>query len=190
MRHIFGTHNLKNVALSALTLDSLGVDNKYIQDILNSFTGSGRRLDLVFKNERILLYDDYAHHHTQIKYCLESLRQKYNNNEKIIAVLEPHLISRFTNNSREYIDYMSLADFPIIMKFFKSRESFKEIPEMSRYLQNTKITYIEDNDVILDQITNYITNTKEKIIIIVMGAGNSYKLTEKIKDSILQLKFS
>lgn len=185
IKNIFGEHNLKNVALSSLLANKLGIENIYIQDVLNEFSGCGRRLDLIFENERIKLYDDYAHHHTQIKNCLKSLKQKYSSGEKIIAILEPHLVSRFVDNSEEYLDCMELADLSIIMKFFKSRENFKDTPNMFEYLKNRKIEYIEDENVIVDKVKNYVESTEENIIIIVMGAGNSYKLAEKLKDNLL-----
>ncbi len=181
IKNVFGEHNIKNIALVSLLANKLNVKNDVIQNVLNEFTGCGRRLDLVLSNDKVDLYDDYAHHHTQIKYCLEALRKKYKNGEKIIAIWEPHLISRFENNSNEYISYLELADLPIVMKFFKSRESFKEIPDMDKYFNNTDIQYIEDNNLILEKVKKFVDNTNKKVVILVMGAGNSYKMTEELK---------
>lgn len=181
INNLDGEHNIRNMAIAITLLKEFGFKNDQIKKSLNNCIGAKRRMEKVFENEDFIVYDDYAHHHTQVYNNLITLRNKINSNEKIIAVLEPHLISRFTNNSNDYIKAMEIADFPIITKFFKSREADLDEPDMDRYLQNTKIRYISDFNDVINYVSNVINmNNTSKIHVVVMGAGLSYKLTRNV----------
>ena len=183
--NLLGEHNSRNIAIATVLALELGVNIKIIQDLLKNFFGSKRRIDLVFNNDKIKLYDDYAHHHTQIKCTIQAIKDNIvdSNNEKIIAILEPHLISRIKNNTKEFVDALLLADYPIVTKIFKSRESFMADIDVKSLLNNDRIDYIENYDDILNKIKEIIANNKDqKFDIVVMGAGNSYKITEQLKN--------
>lgn len=181
INNLDGEHNIRNMAIAITLLKEFGFKNDQIKKSLNNCIGAKRRMEKVFENEDFIVYDDYAHHHTQVYNNLITLRNKINSDEKIIAVLEPHLISRFTNNSNDYIKAMEIADFPIITKFFKSREADLDEPDMDRYLQNTKIRYISDFNDVINYVSNVINmNNTSKIHVVVMGAGLSYKLTRNV----------
>ena len=164
----------------------IGVKIQAIKDVAKTFTGSKRRMDLVFSNDKIKLYDDYAHHHTQVACTLKALKENLSKNEELIAVLEPHLISRIKNNVKEYREALIMADYPIITKVFKSRENFLPDLDTKTLLNNDKIICIEDfGDVVSKIKQTIIENPKKKFSIIVMGAGNSYKITCSLKDLFL-----
>lgn len=184
---ILGGHNAKNISIASVMAMEIGVKIQTIKDVAKNFTGSKRRMDLIFSDNKIRLYDDYAHHHTQINCTLKALKENLDKNEKLIAILEPHLISRIKNNTKEYKEALLLADYPIITKIFKSRESFLPDLNPKALLNNDKIIYIEDfNDVIDKAKQIIIQNPKQKFSIIVMGAGNSYKIASSLKDLFLK----
>lgn len=187
--HLLGEHNAKNISAASILALELGVDIDTIKSVLKNFCGSKRRIDLVFHDNRIKLYDDYAHHHTQIKCTLEAIKEIVDNNEKIIAVLEPHLISRIKNNVQEYNNALLIADYPIVTKVFKSRESFMDDIDVKSLLNNDKVECIDDFDNVVERIKTIISNDKnDKFSVIVMGAGNSYKITEKLKKLFTESK--
>mgnify|MGYP001026327780 CR=1 FL=1 len=178
-----GEHNFRNASVAILLLEELGFEYKNIYNCLLECELPKRRMEKVFVNDRFSVYDDYAHHHTQIFYNLKTLKNNINKNEKIIAVLEPHLISRYKENSEEYNKYMEIADYPIITKFFKSREIDLPDLDMKDYLNGTNIEYIIDFNEVVNRIKEIINIEKtKKMHIVIMGAGLSYKLTEKIID--------
>lgn len=184
--NICGEHNIRNCCSAVLLLIfglNFNTDNVK-KTLLNLFLPK-RRMDKVYNNDKIVVYDDYAHHHTQILYNLQTLKNTIGTNDKIIAILEPHLISRFRDNSEDYIKNMEIADFPIITKFYKSREKDLNDLNMTSYLKNSKVQYIESFDDILRRIMIILDiNKYDKIYILVMGAGLSYKLTKNIVDII------
>jgi UDP-N-acetylmuramate-alanine ligase len=71
----------------------IGIDIKIIRNALRKFTGIQRRLTKVFENNGREFFDDYAHHPTEIKSVLHSLRITYKG-RKIISVFQPHRYSR------------------------------------------------------------------------------------------------
>lgn len=182
LNNVFGEHIIRDLSIASVLAKNIGISIEYIKDLLKTFSGCGRRMDLVCQKDNLVLYDDYGHHHTQIKYTLEALRNKVND-DLIYMIFEPHLISRFEQNSDKYLKYLQIADRAIITKFYKSREYFRDDLDMNKYLNNIEtIDYIEDFDNIMKDLNIFIKNNKNKnIYILVMGAGNSYKITESIK---------
>lgn len=179
LQDIVGEHNLKNAVASVLLMLDLGFDYDSINKFLKKLKLPKRRMEKIFDDGNIKLYDDYAHHHTQIYFNLKTLKENVEPNEKIIAIWEPHMISRFVQNSKEHIEYMEIADYPIITEFYKSREINLEVPDMKSYLKNTKIKYIEKFDDVIEEVKKILKKEK-KVSIVVMGAGRSYRLSENL----------
>ena len=181
LNNISGEHNIRNCIVNIILLQELGFSIEDIRKTLLSAELPKRRMEKVFDMNKVVVYDDYAHHHTQIFYNLNTLRNNIGENEKIIAILEPHLISRFRDNSVEYIKFMEIADFPIITKFYKSREQELMDLDVNSYLKDTKVVYMENFDEIVKTIMAILDVYEyEKMHIVVMGAGLSYKLTRNI----------
>ena len=181
LNNISGEHNIRNCIVNIILLQELGFDNEAIKKALLNIELPKRRMEKVLNKDNIIVYDDYAHHHTQIFHNLNTLRSNIGQDEKIIAVLEPHLISRFRDNSEEYIKFMEIADFPIITKFYKSREQDLKDLDVHSYLKDTNITYIEDFDKVIKTIMTILDVYEyDKMHIVIMGAGLSYKLTQNI----------
>jgi UDP-N-acetylmuramate--alanine ligase len=179
---VLGEHNIKNITISSIMAIECGISVDAIRFVVNNFTGSKRRLDLIFENDRVKIYDDYAHHHTQIQTTIQALKDNLNDGEKIIAILEPHLISRIAQNVKEYNEYMHIADYPIVTKIYKSRESFMPNPDVPAMLGDATIEYIENFDDVVIRVKSILTTDKNNFRILVMGAGYSYQLAIKLRD--------
>lgn len=182
-----GEHNMRNMSAALLLLLHLGYGADELREALSTCIGAKRRMEKVFESDSFVVYDDYAHHHTQVYNNLRTLRNRFTPGEKLVAILEPHLISRFTGNSGRYIEAMEIADFPIITKFFKSREMDLAVPEMDGYLKNTKIEYIPDFDEVINYVSGIISSIAfRRLHIVIMGAGLSYKLTKELVSYLLK----
>ncbi len=179
---LIGEHNAIN-ALAALVLGlELGISVNDIKAGLAKFKGSKRRFEYIGQlKDGAMLFDDYAHHPTEIKKTLEAFRQAYKKH-KIVCVFQPHTYSRTKKLFGEFSKSFEHADEVIITDIYPS---MREEPDNSvsskllaieigkykkevNYLQNLKnvIEYI-------DQKT-YDRNT----VIISMGAGDIYKIKE------------
>jgi UDP-N-acetylmuramate--alanine ligase len=95
-----GAYNMLNVALVFILLDCLGHSGKKYKSILRQFTGVGRRFELS-KNNKTIFVDDFAHHPTQVKNLLTSIKQFFPH-KKILAVFEPRQYHLFKTFLKEY----------------------------------------------------------------------------------------
>ena len=187
LKNIQGSHNIHNIINVLLLGEYLKIDIDAVKNSIENAILPKRRMEVVFENKKVNVFDDYAHHHSQIYYNLSTLKNSLKNNEKIIAILEPHLISRFKNNPKEHLDYMEIADYSIITKFYKSREADLPDLDMHDYLKRRKTEYIEDFDAVVNRVNEIVKgDDKTFYYIVVMGAGLSYKLTEKIKENFIK----
>lgn len=89
---LLGKHNVINSLAVFASLNEAGVDIKQIKSHFSTFTGMGRRFQLVGEVKGALIYDDYAHHPTEIKATLSALTEFKDKN--IIAVFQPHRYTR------------------------------------------------------------------------------------------------
>src|SRR3989344_9221184 len=91
-----GKHNRMNAAAATAVADLLKGPEEEAVGPLKEFEGAWRRLEKKGETkEGVIVYDDYAHHPTEIKASLEALREIYPKDTKRITVLfQPHLYSR------------------------------------------------------------------------------------------------
>lgn len=99
---MLGIHNVYNALAVIASLNESGVNLDSVKEHFYSFTGMGRRFQLSAKFDGISIYDDYAHHPTEIKATLSGLQVLKNKN--IIAVFQPHRYSRFQGLWDEFLE--------------------------------------------------------------------------------------
>ncbi len=183
--NILGNFNVSN-ALGVIALAKVfKIDKKYIASALSDFNGIGRRMENIgtTKDSNIVVYDDYGHHPTAIKSTLKALRQKYPT-ERIWAINEPHSFSRTKALLTEYKDAYIDAQKVIIGPIFKARDTEEfgvngqTIVDKSNH---RNIRYIDNFPDILELLKN---ETKKKDVIIVFGAGDSYKWSQEIYNNL------
>jgi UDP-N-acetylmuramate--alanine ligase len=125
-----GVHNVTNArgALEAARL--AGADGAQAVAALAQFPGAGRRFELVGESERgALVYDDYAHHPTEIAATLRAARTLAP--ERLIAVFQPHLYSRTALLAREFGRALASADIACVLDVYPARERPSEHPGVS-----------------------------------------------------------
>ncbi|SRR5258708_330025 len=178
-----GMYNVSN-ALGVVTLGKLfNIPLTEVKKSLSEFKGIGRRLELIGRKNDVVIYDDYAHHPTAIKKTLIALRQKYPKN-KILAIVEPHTYSRTKALLSSYKNAFKFADEVVVAPIFKSRDSsdYGVSGESIVKVSNHKnIKYIDNFDKIVSLVKE---SARPESVIIVMGAGESYKLARNILENI------
>jgi UDP-N-acetylmuramate--alanine ligase len=115
-----GLHNISN-ALSVIALGlELGIDLYSIKRTLTEYRGAGRRLDFKFKSRDYMVIDDYAHHPTEIKAALAAVKNL--NQNRIIALFQPHRFSRTKLLLDDFSGCFSLPDEIIITDIYSANE--------------------------------------------------------------------
>ncbi|NBI13206.1 UDP-N-acetylmuramate:L-alanyl-gamma-D-glutamyl-meso-diaminopimelate ligase [[Haemophilus] felis] len=87
--NIVGQHNMHNALMAIAAAHHTGIAIKDACEALSSFISPKRRLEIKGEVNKITVYDDFAHHPTEILATLTALRDKVGANQRILAVLEP-----------------------------------------------------------------------------------------------------
>ena len=85
-----GAHNVLNAVGALVMGHELGIGPDALQEALEGFSGASRRLELIADTAGVLVFDDYAHHPTEVRAALEGARQRVGD-RRLWAVIEPHL---------------------------------------------------------------------------------------------------
>jgi UDP-N-acetylmuramate--alanine ligase len=115
-----GRHNVLNAlaALGALAL--AGADREGCASALGSFPGVARRLELKGTRNGARIYDDYAHHPTEVAATLEAARDL--GPRRLVAAFQPHLYSRTKALAEELGAALAAADEIAVLDVYPARE--------------------------------------------------------------------
>jgi UDP-N-acetylmuramate--alanine ligase len=116
-----GRHNISNALAAAAVGFALNIPNEHIIKGLEAFTGTGRRFEKIGEKNGVLVYDDYAHHPTEIAATLDAARNAFPD-RRLIAVFQPHLPSRTRDFLDAFADALSMADVLFLTDIYLARE--------------------------------------------------------------------
>jgi len=128
-----GRHNALNALAAALACREAGIEPQDSAEALRSFTGAGRRFEphgAGPSGSRV--YDDYAHHPTEVRATLEAARTL--GAERLIACFQPHLYSRTRHLARDFGRALALADVAVVLDVYPARERAEDFPGVSGWL--------------------------------------------------------
>ncbi len=119
-----GNHNQMNAACALAVADYLKIPKEVAQKGVAAFEGTWRRLEKKGQTPSgTLVYDDYAHHPTEVRASLQALRELYPLGEKNITVLfQPHLYSRTKALFNDFISAFDEADNVFLLPIYFARE--------------------------------------------------------------------
>jgi UDP-N-acetylmuramate--alanine ligase len=117
-----GAHNAINAAGAVAVLLTLGHGLGAAASALSGFSGTVRRFELHGTERGVSVYDDYAHHPTEVAAALSAARTVVGDG-RIIAVHQPHTYSRTQHMHREFAEVLeSLADHTVVLDVYGARE--------------------------------------------------------------------
>lgn len=118
---VAGEHQARNSAGALLTGLGLGLPVGPLVEGLASFTGVRRRMELKGTAAGVRVYDDYAHHPTEVKAQLIAARG-LTGGGRLIAVFQPHMYSRTATFADGFGQALGLADEVVVMEVYGARE--------------------------------------------------------------------
>lgn len=178
---IFGLMNILNSAAVITLLLHLGFSAKEIKKAIKDFTGAKRRFEIVYQKNDIKIFDDYAHHPTEIEKTIEAAKLRFPK-RRIIVIFQPHTFSRTKKLLKEFNHSLSKADLAFILPIFPSaRENptYFNVSSQSIITINNKnnLIFVEDKKDLFNRLTKTLTKSD---IIFTMGAGDVYKLKDDL----------
>lgn len=182
--HVSGEHNALNALAVIITGLELGVPLEKIRKGLLAFRGSKRRLEYIGETlTGAKVYDDYAHHPTEIKTIIKTLKQQYPK-KHIIAIFQPHTYSRTKKLFGEFQRSFEDIDTVIITDIYAS---LREKPDTTVSAQlmiegmrslHREVLYLPQ----LSDVVKYINKKRYRAntVIVTMGAGDVYTIHSEI----------
>jgi UDP-N-acetylmuramate--alanine ligase len=189
-----GIHNRKNAALALAIADVLGIKEVVAQESLAQFTGTWRRLEKRGETKNgTIVYDDYAHHPTEIRASIEALRELYpsfakasegrpKGEKKITVVFQPHLYSRTKALFNDFAKSFKGADKVMLLPIYFAREAKDESVSSEKLAE--AICQMGDQAQAFPDFKSaedavLALNLGPNDVFVTMGAGEAYKVADE-----------
>ena len=166
-----GIHNVYNTLAVIAALNETDLSSKLCSfaEYLKTFTGMGRRFQKVGAINGIELYDDYAHHPTEIKATLDSTAQKFGK-EHIVAVFQPHRYTRLKGLWNEFKTSFYNANRVIVTDVYAASENKIDGISGERFASELDVAeYIPGS--INDVARKLLPTLKSGDVVVGLGAG-------------------
>ena len=176
-----GLHNLENaIAASAAALLN-GISSENLKNGLKTFRGVKRRFEYIFRNQKLIYLDDYAHHPEELLKCIESVKTIFPN-KKITGIFQPHLFSRTRDFMDDFAKSLSMLDKCILLDIYPAREI--PIPGITSDLLLAKITSPVKEKMYLNNIVNELDFFDTEVLL-TLGAGDIDTIVEPLKQTLI-----
>ena len=177
-----GEHNVYNSLAVLASLHQARVDVSLVKPHFATFTGMGRRFQKVGSFDGISVYDDYAHHPTEIKATLSAAANFKDKN--IVAVFQPHRYSRLKNLWNEFLSAFNNVGRVVVTDVYAASEDAVEGINSENFVHDLseKISvpceYIPGD---MKQVAKVLFPTlKSGDVVIGLGAGTINQLGKEI----------
>ncbi|MDH6180821.1 UDP-N-acetylmuramate--alanine ligase [Microbacteriaceae bacterium SG_E_30_P1] len=180
-----GRHNAINAAGAFAVLVGLGFDPKASLAGIGSFGGTERRFELHGTVRGVSVYDDYAHHPTEVAAALSGARSVLGEG-RLIAIHQPHLYSRTQAMAGEFAEtYEALADHTIVLDVYGARED--PVPGVTgalvseRFADPSRVDYLPDWD---DAARRAAAIARPGDLIMTLSCGDVYRIVPQVLDAL------
>jgi len=172
-----GNHNLWNAWAVLAVVEELGLDVRKAKKILEKFSGTKRRFELLGKVKGVAVYDDYAHHPVEVEKVLLAARQKFPT-QKIWAIFQPHTYSRTEAFFEDFAKSFKNADQVIILDIFGSaREQAGKVRAADLVKAINRHSHNAFYRGKIKEVVDYLVQAVKKgDIVLVIGAGENWKV--------------
>lgn len=178
---LLGKHNVSNALGVLASLHQAGVDLEKVVEHFATFTGMGRRFQHVGDVNGAVIYDDYAHHPTEIKATLSALTEFPD--KHVIAVFQPHRYTRLKSLWNDFVDAFENVPHVVVTDIYAASEDPIEgitsenfIKDLKKHCQNSE--YISGS---MKEVAEKIyPQLKKDDILVGLGAGTITELGKEL----------
>ena len=176
-----GRHNAINATGAFAVLVGLGVEPEAAIEGLETFGGTERRFELHGTVRGVSVYDDYAHHPTEVAAALQAARSVVGDG-RLIAVHQPHLYSRTRMMAQEFAEtYERLADHTVVLDVYGARED----PEpgvtgalvSERFVDASRVDFVPDWQ---SAAVRTAEIAREGDFVVTLGCGDVYRIVPQL----------
>jgi UDP-N-acetylmuramate--alanine ligase len=178
--NIAGEHNAINAAGAFAVLVGLGFNPEQSLKAIRLFSGTERRFELHGEKRGVKVFDDFAHHPTEVTAALKGARAVVGDG-RLITVFQPHLYSRTRLFAKEFAEALAASDEVVVLDIYAARED----PEpgvtgaliADAFKDQTRMHYVPNWDDV-PQVAADIAKPGD--FIITMGCGDVYRQVPSI----------
>jgi UDP-N-acetylmuramate--alanine ligase len=182
---LIGAHMALNATAALMLAEHLGLDVDTAAASWAVFGGVHRRFESHGEGGGVRVYDDYAHHPTEIAASLTAAKQALAGSGRLIAVFQPGTYSRTQTFAREFADAMAVADIAVVMDVFPARE--EPIPGVTGAtisdlvaLPAEQVIYEPRYEAVPERVAAV---ARPGDLVVTMGIGNVYLLCDEIREA-------
>jgi UDP-N-acetylmuramate--alanine ligase len=182
-----GRHNVANALAALGGLSLAGFDADRCAQALGHFPGVARRLELKGKRNGARIYDDYAHHPTEVSATLEAAREL--EPRRLIAAFQPHLYSRTKALAAELGTALAEADEIAVLDVYPAREEpvgplagvsgLMVAEEAADHARGRRVWWLPTSEQAAQALGPRL---REGDLLITIGAGDIHRLAEALVD--------
>jgi len=182
-----GRHMALNALGALLAAVEAGAEPECVLDGLAGFEGVRRRFDLVGVADSVRVYDDYAHHPTEVTATLVAVRtmveQASDGGGRVVAVFQPHLYSRTELFARDFGQALNAADTVFVLDVYGAREQPTAGVSGALVAENVDVPveYVPDFSAVAAKVAEAASPGD---VVITMGAGDVTMLGPEILTSL------
>ncbi len=177
-----GKHNRQNAALVLALFHVLELPPETAKQSLAQFRGTWRRFEYKGDKNGMHIFDDYAHHPTEVRATLAAFREKFPE-AKVWAVFQPHQYSRTRDFLDEFAASFADADEVLIPNIYRVRDSEEDVESVSAEILVQKIceagAKARHTHDFAQTIALLQNEAKAGDVIVSIGAGPVYQVAEK-----------
>jgi UDP-N-acetylmuramate--alanine ligase len=183
--HVPGRHNVLNALGALAACRALGLEIAEAAPALGGFRGAGRRFEdhgRTAASARV--FDDYAHHPTEVRATLEAARTL--EPRRLVACFQPHLYSRTSKLAREFGAALVLADLVVVLEIYPARERAEDFAGVSGLLVARAAADAAHGRPVwwlprMDDAERWLAGELEEgDVLLTMGAGNVDELARRL----------
>jgi UDP-N-acetylmuramate--alanine ligase len=183
-----GKHNISNATAIFELGRFLEIPEKTVLSAIHGYHGAWRRMELRGKFKGAPVFDDYAHHPTEIAATLQAFRERFPE-KKILCVFEPHQVQRTAILFKEFQTAFNAAHETLILPIYHvagrdatvpNRDSKALVRTIQKKQPHKPIFYLAHPAKLKDAIIALDGAPLSKKVIVMMGAGDIVKLTDKL----------
>jgi UDP-N-acetylmuramate--alanine ligase len=187
--NVGGKHNVANSLAAISAALEVGVDLETIKASLEKFSLPERRFQVLYSSPALLVIDDYAHHPSEIKAALKTLRA--GPCRRIVAVFQPHRFTRLQILMKQFATAFRAADILVVAKLYNANQ--KEIPGVNSQVLADHISakgqknvfYLDSFEAISEFLRRQL---REGDGLVFLSAGNLTRLAHEFAAEMEALK--
>lgn len=182
---VYGRHNAVNAVGALAVLIGLGYEPQQALDAIGAFGGTKRRFEFHAEVGGVRVYDDYAHHPTEVAALLESARAVVGSG-RLIAIHQPHLYSRTSLMHREFAQVLEQgADHTVVLAVDGAREDpvagvTGELVSAD-FTDASRVRYIDDWQLAAEYLAQI---ARPGDVMITMSCGTVYRIIPQVVEAL------